>query len=48
MDKNEAYWENPAVEVSCLLCQEEKSNTVVKDKHNIKNLAKLLIVKLIL
>ena len=48
MDKNQAYREKPAVEVSRLPRQEEKSNPVVKDKHNIKNLAKLLIVKLIL
>ena len=47
MDKNQAYRENPAVEVSRLPRQEEKSNLVTKDKHNIKNLAKLWIDKLI-
>ena len=48
MDKNQAYREKPAVEVSRLPRQEEMSNSVMKVKHNIKNLAKLLIVKLIL
>ena len=48
MDKNQAYREKPAVEVSRLPHQEEKSNPVMKDKNNIKNLSKLLIVKLII
>ena len=48
MDKNQAYREKPAVEVLRLPRQEEKSNPVTEDKHNIKNLAKMLIVKLII
>ena len=48
MDKNEGYRENPAIEVSRLPRQEEKSNPITKDKHNIKNLAKLWIDKLII
>ena len=48
MDKNQDYREKPVVEVSRLPRQEEKSNPVMKDKHNIKNLAKLWIDKLIL
>ena len=32
--------DEPAVEVSHLPCQEEKTNPVTKDKHNIKNLDK--------
>ena len=48
MDKNQAYREKLAIEVSCLPRQEENSNPVMKDKHNIKNLAKLWFDKLIL
>ena len=48
MDKNQDYQEKLAIEVSRLPRQEEKSNPVTKDKHNVKNLAKLWFDKLIL